>query len=151
MAFSAPTVRQVTRVFTARAPETRHGVATRRPFPTEDLKAVDPFLLLEQLGPTELEHGNVGGDLERRWEGVEAITCVVRGELEHEDSTGFRTVLRPGDVQWLTTGSGLVCSQLPARQMREQGGALHVIQLRVDLPPGLKGIAPRYQTFGRAA
>jgi redox-sensitive bicupin YhaK (pirin superfamily) len=144
------TVRQVTRVLAAQTHRNGNGIAIHRAFPVKDLERVDPFVLLEQLGPTQLERRQAGGELERRWEGVDAITYVVRGELDHEDATGFRTVLRAGDVQWLTTGSGRVCSQLPSRSMREQGGLFHVLQIRADLPQHLRGIAPRYQTFGKS-
>jgi redox-sensitive bicupin YhaK (pirin superfamily) len=146
---SASILREVTRVVAAQIHRNGNGITIHRAFPVEHLERVDPFLSFEQLGPTELERRQAGGELERRSEGVDAITYVVRGELEHEDETGFRTVLRTGDVQWLTTGSGLICSQLPSRSMREQGGLFHVLQIRADLPQHLKGVAPRYQTFGK--
>jgi hypothetical protein len=139
---SASTVRQVTRVAGPQTRQSGHRVT--------DLAQIDPFVLLDRLGPTVLEPGKAGGELEQRLEGFDAITYVIRGEIEKEDEAGQQSVLRQGDVQWLTAGSGLVVSELPSRAMRELGGCLDVLHVHLALPRNLQGVPPRYQTFGRS-
>ena len=73
------------------------------------------------------------------------MTYVLDGEFEHEDSAGHRGALRPGDVQWMTAGAGIVHSEMPSRRIREQGGRVHGFQIWVNLPARLKMTRPRYQ------
>jgi redox-sensitive bicupin YhaK (pirin superfamily) len=70
---------------------------------------------------------------------------MLEGEFEHEDSAGHRGVLRPGDVQWMTAGAGIVHSEMPSRCIREKGGRVHGFQIWVNLPAKLKMTRPRYQ------
>jgi redox-sensitive bicupin YhaK (pirin superfamily) len=70
---------------------------------------------------------------------------MLEGEFEHEDSAGHRGVLRPGDVQWMTAGAGIVHSEMPSRGIREKGGRVHGFQIWVNLPAKLKMTRPRYQ------
>src|SRR5947207_9357319 len=77
--------------------------------------------------------------------GFETITYMLEGEFEHEDSAGHRGVLRPGDVQWMTAGAGIVHSETPSDRIREKGGRVHGFQIWVNLPAKLKMTRPRYQ------
>jgi len=70
---------------------------------------------------------------------------MLEGEFEHEDSAGHRGVLRPGDVQWMTAGAGIVHSEMPSGRIREKGGRVHGFQIWVNLPAKLKMTRPRYQ------
>jgi hypothetical protein len=70
--------------------------------------------------------------------------------MQHRDSWGNHGVLRPGDVQWMTAGSGLVHSEMPAESLRREGGRLHGFQLWINLPRKDKMIAPRYQDTSAA-
>jgi hypothetical protein len=67
------------------------------------------------------------------------------GEFEHKDSHGNRGRLRPGDVQWMTAGAGVVHSEMPSSDLRAKGGRLHGFQLWVNLPKVDKMMRPRYQ------
>jgi hypothetical protein len=126
------------------------GFLVHRPFPTRVLDHVDPFLLLDEMGPMTLGPGEAKGAPDHPHRGFETVTYLLSGSFEHEDSAGNKGSLRPGDVQWMTAGSGVVHSEMPSREVREHGGRLHGFQLWVNLPRDGKMIAPRYQEHGAA-
>jgi quercetin 2,3-dioxygenase len=126
------------------------GFIVRRPFPSERVEAIDPFLLLDEMGPVEYAPGEAVGAPDHPHRGFETVTYVLDGEVEHEDSAGHRGALAAGDVQWMTAGAGIVHSEEPSRRMREQGGRMHGFQIWVNLPRALKLTRPRYQEI-RAA
>jgi hypothetical protein len=121
------------------------GVAIRRSFPTPDLEDIDPFLLLDHMGPIQFAPGQAVGFPDHPHRGFETVTYVLEGAMEHRDSKGNHGVLGPGDVQWMTAGSGLVHSEMPAGALREKGGRLEGFQLWVNLPRAAKMTSPRYQ------
>ncbi len=137
--------RGVTRVFTAPRTTDGDGVDLRRAFPGPELAEIDPFLLLDQMGPMDFAPGDKRGFPPHPHRGFETVTYLLSGEMEHRDSWGNRGRLRPGDVQWMTAGSGLVHSEMPGREFAQTGGRLHGFQLWVNLPRRDKMIAPRYQ------
>jgi redox-sensitive bicupin YhaK (pirin superfamily) len=139
------TVREVLRIVTALHQEEGAGFIVRRPLPTAGLRMADPFLLLDELGPVDYGPGEAIGAPDHPHRGFETVTYVLDGELEHEDSAGHRGTLRPGDVQWMTAGAGIVHSEMPSRRMRDEGGRVHGFQLWVNLPARLKMTRPRYQ------
>ena len=121
------------------------GFVVRRPFPTARLDMVDPFLLLDHMGPVDYGPGEAVGAPDHPHRGFETVTYQLEGEWEHEDSTGTSGRLRTGDVQWMTAGAGVVHSELPSARIREEGGRQHGIQLWVNLPRTDKMSPPRYQ------
>ncbi len=121
------------------------GFMVRRPFPTAGLDHVDPFLLLDEMGPADYAPGEAVGAPDHPHRGFETVTYLVEGEFEHEDSAGHRGVIRAGDVQWMTAGDGVIHSEEPAQAIKERGGRVHGFQLWVNLPARDKRIAPRYQ------
>jgi len=139
------TLRGVSRVFTAPHAEDGAGVPLRRAFPGAQLMDLDPFLLLDQMGPFDATPGHVPGFPPHPHRGFETVTYLLSGEMEHRDSWGNHGTLRPGDVQWMTAGSGLVHSELPGESLVRNGGKLHGFQLWVNLPRRDKMIPPRYQ------
>ncbi|MCX6627772.1 MAG: pirin family protein [Candidatus Solibacter sp.] len=139
------TLRSVTKVFTAAPSRDGDGVDLRRAFPAADLKDLDPFLLLDHLGPTPLGPGEARGFPPHPHRGFETVTYLLEGEIEHRDSWGNHGTIRPGDVQWMTAGSGLVHSELPGETLLREGGTLHGFQLWVNLPKLDKMTPPRYQ------
>ena len=106
---------------------------------------VDPFLLLDEMGPVEYAPGEAVGAPDHPHRGFETVTYALAGEFEHEDSAGHRGVLRPGDVRWMTAGAGIVHSEMPSQRIRDQGGRVHGFQIWVNLPARLKMTRPRYQ------
>jgi len=140
-----PTPRPVSRIIQAHTQEEGAGFVVRRPFPAPGLVQIDPFLLLDEMGPVEYAPGQAVGAPDHPHRGFETVTYLLEGDWEHEDSVGNRGHLGPGDVQWMTAGSGVVHSELPSRRIREQGGRVHGFQIWVNLPRRDKMMAPRYQ------
>jgi redox-sensitive bicupin YhaK (pirin superfamily) len=138
-------VREPSRIVTAHRQREGAGFIVRRPFPTQGLDVVDPFLLLDEMGPVDYAPGEAVGAPDHPHRGFETITYVLDGQFEHEDSAGHKGVLRPGDVQWMTAGAGIVHSEMPSREIREKGGRVHGFQIWVNLPATLKMTRPRYQ------
>ena len=139
------------RTVTATIPASRAvegaGFAVRRPFPTPRLAQVDPFLLLDEMGPEDLAPGQAKGAPDHPHRGFETVTYVLAGAIEHEDSAGNAGRIGPGAVQWMTAGAGVIHSEEPAREVRTDGGRQHGFQLWVNLPAAQKMTAPRYQEF----
>src|SRR5215472_193451 len=121
------------------------GFLVHRPFPTSDLDYFDPFLLLDEMGPANLAPGEAKGAPDHPHRGFETVTYLLSGSMEHKDSRGNRGKLTPGDVQWMTAGSGVVHSEMPAASFSQTGGRMHGFQLWVNLPARDKMMAPRYQ------
>jgi redox-sensitive bicupin YhaK (pirin superfamily) len=143
-------VKEVARVVTAHRQTEGAGFVVRRPIPTLGLEQVDPFLLIDEMGPAEYAPGEAVGAPDHPHRGFETVTYALEGEFEHEDSAGHRGALGPGDVQWMTAGAGIVHSEEPSRRIREQGGRVHGFQIWVNLPARLKMTRPRYQELPSA-
>ncbi|MBB6733915.1 pirin family protein [Cohnella zeiphila] len=107
---------------------------------------LSPFLLLDYNAPyvfplSDVPKG-IGAHPHR---GFETVTIAYDGHVEHNDSFGNRGVIGPGDVQWMTAGSGLLHKEYHEREFSRRGGLFHVIQLWVNLPREQKMHPPRYQ------
>jgi hypothetical protein len=121
------------------------GIVVRRPGPKSSFSDFDPFLLLDELGPVDVEPGQAKGAPDHPHRGFETVTYLLEGQLEHKDSQGHTGTLGPGDVQWMTAGSGIVHSEMPSQEFARTGGRLHALQLWVNLPSRDKLMPPRYQ------
>jgi quercetin 2,3-dioxygenase len=143
--------RQVARVITAHRQTEGGGFIVRRPVPTIGVDLIDPFLLIDEMGPIDYAPGQAVGAPDHPHRGFETITYVLEGSMEHEDSAGHRGKLGSGDVQWMTAGAGIIHSEEPSREMREKGGRVHGFQIWVNLPKALKMTQPRYQEVAAAA
>jgi redox-sensitive bicupin YhaK (pirin superfamily) len=139
------TERGIRQVFTAPPAQDGDGVDLRRAFPGAEVMDIDPFLLLDQMGPTEFQKGDTRGFPPHPHRGFETVTYLLSGEFQHRDSWGNHGILRPGDVQWMTAGSGLIHSELPGETLVRDGGLLHGFQLWINLPKKDKMLKPRYQ------
>src|SRR5213082_2700739 len=137
-------VREIEQVVTAHKQLEGGGFVVRRPFPGE-IDAVDPFLLLDEMGPVDYAPGEAVGAPDHPHRGFETVTYVLEGEMEHEDSAGHRGALKAGDVQWMTAGAGIIHSEMPSSELRTHGGRIHGFQVWVNLPARLKMTQPRYQ------
>jgi redox-sensitive bicupin YhaK (pirin superfamily) len=121
------------------------GFEVHRPFPTAALPQVDPFLLLDHMGPVDLGPGEARGAPDHPHRGFETVTYMLDGTMEHEDSAGHAGRIGPGDVQWMTAGSGVIHSEMPVEDIRRSGGRLHGFQVWVNLPAKQKMVEPHYQ------
>jgi redox-sensitive bicupin YhaK (pirin superfamily) len=139
------TVRPVIGVITSEKTLEGGGFPVRRPFPTAQLMQVDPFLLLDHLGPVTWGPGEGIGAPDHPHRGFETVTYLLSGEMQHKDSAGHSGSLHPGDVQWMTAGAGVVHSELPSDAFMKNGGTLQGFQVWVNLPARDKMMMPRYQ------
>ena len=124
------------------------GFIVRRPLPAPGLTALDPFLLIDELGPIEYEPGEAVGAPDHPHRGFETVSYVLEGEVVHEDSAGHRGTIKAGGVQWMTAGGGIIHSETPSSATLEAGGRMHGFQIWVNLPARLKMTRPRYQELG---
>ena len=117
------------------------GVHLHRAFGFGDPTQFDPFLLFDDFrGETPRDY--VAGFPWHPHRGIETITYVLAGAVEHGDSLGNRGTLKGGDVQWMTAGSGILHQEMPKGNAK---GQMHGFQLWANLPSHLKMTAPRYQ------
>ena len=111
-------------------------------------QAVSPFLMLDYAAPHAFRPSakppGVGAHPHR---GFETVTLVYDGEIEHRDSAGNSGTIGPGDVQWMTAGSGLLHEEFHSREQAKRGGKVSMAQLWVNLPASDKSAAPHYQTI----
>jgi hypothetical protein len=109
-------------------------------------KEMSPFLMLDLIGPAEFsattERKGVGTHPHR---GFETVTIVYEGGVSHKDSTGQGGTIGPGEVQWMTAGSGILHQEFHSEDFAKQGGILQMVQLWVNLPATHKMTAPAYQ------
>ena len=123
------------------------GFPVRTIFAYDD-REVSPFLLMDHAGPAifppaEKRRG-VG---EHPHRGFETVTIMYSGEVEHRDSSGSSGKIGPGDVQWMTAGSGVVHEEMHSVDYSRRGGPFEAIQLWVNLPARHKMTTPNYQTL----
>jgi redox-sensitive bicupin YhaK (pirin superfamily) len=144
------TTRSVSQLVHATPQLEGEGMVVTRPFPTARLDHLDPFLLLDRMGPATHGPGEAKGAPDHPHRGFETVTYILEGAVEHGDSQGNRGRIGAGDVQWMTAGSGVIHSELPSEEIRRNGGRMHGFQLWVNLPRRDKMMKPRYQEL-RAA
>jgi redox-sensitive bicupin YhaK (pirin superfamily) len=124
------------------------GFPVRTVFGYDNAEAVSPFLLLDYAGPFNFPPaGKRRGVGEHPHRGFETVTILYSGEVEHRDSSGGGGKIGPGEVQWMTAGSGLVHEEMHSWEYTKSGGPFEAIQLWVNLPARLKMTPPKYQTL----
>jgi redox-sensitive bicupin YhaK (pirin superfamily) len=118
----------------------------KQPLPGKGIEQVSPFILLHHAGPSHHEPGTIDSRLAPHpHRGFEPVTFLFSGKLHHKDSTGSEGFLETGDVQWMTSGSGIIHSEGPSEAFAREGGDMELIQLWVNLPRDHKMTAPKYQ------
>ena len=142
--------RITTQIVTAHQQLEGGGFTVRRPFPSAGLEFLDPLLMLDEMGPIDYAPGEAVGAPDHPHRGFETVTYLIEGEGEHADSAGHSGTLRPGDVQWMTAGAGVVHREMPSARMQKEGGRTHGFQLWVNLPRSDKRVPPRYQEIAAA-
>jgi len=132
--------REVTRVIQPEATSDGAGVKLKRSIATETLDYLDPFLLFDHFGSANSDDYIAGFPIHPH-RGIETVTYMLAGAVNHRDSSGNSGVIRAGDVQWMTAGGGIMHEEMP----QLEGGRLDGFQLWVNLPARLKMSKPRYQ------
>jgi quercetin 2,3-dioxygenase len=117
------------------------GVHLRRAFGFGNTTDFDPFLLLDDFR-NDIPKEYLAGFPWHPHRGIETITYVLAGTVEHGDSMGNRGAIAAGDIQWMTAGSGIIHQEMPKG---DPEGRMHGFQLWANLPASLKMTAPRYQ------
>jgi len=123
------------------------GVRLRRAFGFGDTAETDPFLLLDDFR-NDRPQDYLAGFPWHPHRGIETITYVLNGTVDHGDSLGNKGTLGAGDVQWMTAGRGIMHQEMPQGDAQ---GRMHGFQLWANLPSSLKMTAPRYQDVEAAA
>jgi redox-sensitive bicupin YhaK (pirin superfamily) len=136
-----PENRRVRQVVKSRATIEGAGVHLHRAIGFGAPEQYDPFLLLDDFS-SDNPDDYVSGFPWHPHRGIETITYVLRGEVEHGDSLGNTGVISPGDVQWMTAGSGIIHQEMPKG---DRSGAMHGFQLWANLPAANKMMDPRYR------
>ncbi|MBD3158504.1 MAG: pirin family protein [Candidatus Lokiarchaeota archaeon] len=122
------------------------GVLVRRAIGHQDTDELDPFLLLDEFG-SESKGDYDAGFPSHPHRGFETVTYMLEGKVEHEDSTGRSGIIGPGDIQWMTAGSGIIHSEMP----QTENGGLRGLQLWVNLPAEKKMTQPTYRGYDRSS
>jgi redox-sensitive bicupin YhaK (pirin superfamily) len=120
------------------------GFSVRRALPSGERRLVGPFILFDHLGPAEFPPGH-GIDVRPHPHiGLGTLTYLFAGEIVHRDSLGSHQTIRPGDVNWMLAGSGIVHSERTGDELRRRGGAVHGIQSWIALPTADEESAPTF-------
>ena len=138
--------RGVAQIWKSQATVEGAGVHLKRVFGYPQVPYFDPFLLLDDFH-SENPKDYLAGFPWHPHRGIETVTYMLRGKVEHGDSMGNHGVIQGGDVQWMTAGSGIVHQEMPKQ---EQNTLLWGFQLWVNLPASHKMMAPRYQEITSA-
>ena len=115
------------------------GVKLKRSIGTPEADYIDPFLMLDEFG-SENKDDYIAGFPPHPHRGIETVTYMLHGEFEHEDSTGSKGRMTPGDIQWMKTGRGIIHSEMPAMT----DGKLLGFQLWINMPAKIKMNKPKY-------
>lgn len=134
-------IRSIARVQASRDTMEGAGVRLKRAFGNQaDKHFLDPFLLLDDFH-SDNPDDYIAGFPWHPHRGMETVTYMIHGKVRHEDSLGNSGVVGPGDVQWMTSGSGIVHSEMP----EQEEGLMRGLQLWLNLPATNKMMDPRYQ------
>jgi hypothetical protein len=126
------------------------GFVVRRVLPFESRKMVGPFIFFDHMGPTNFAQGQ-GIDVRPHPHiALATVTYLFSGALEHRDSLGTVRVIRPGDVNWMTAGSGIAHSERTPHESRESGEQSQGIQSWVALPDGQEDVEPSFVHYPAA-
>ncbi len=134
-------IRPIRRIIESKPTIEGAGVRLRRAFGFGNTGDFDPFLLLDDFRNDNPDDYRAGFPWHPH-RGIETITYVLNGTVEHGDSLGNRGLLGAGDVQWMTAGRGILHQEMPQGDTK---GRMHGFQLWANLPSSLKMTAPRYQ------
>ncbi len=134
------TNRQIERIIVGQQTSDGAGVKLTRILGHHTTELLDPFLMLDYFG-SDNPKDFMAGFPSHPHRGIETVTYMLEGRVEHSDSMGNRGVIGAGDIQWMTAGSGIIHEEMP----KYEQGKMHGFQLWVNLPAASKMTAPRYQ------
>ena len=135
------TIRKIEKVWKSRLTIEGARVHLKRAFGYNQVPQLDPFLLLDDFRSDNPDHYLKGFPWHPH-RGIETITYVLSGEVEHGDSLGNRGIIHPGDIQWMTAGSGIIHQEMPKGDKKK---LMAGFQLWANLPASHKMMPPRYR------
>lgn len=127
------------------------GFAVRRALPTRDRRLVGPFIFFDRMGPAILRAGQALDVKPHPHIGLSTVTYLFDGEIKHRDSLGTELVIRPGDLNLMTAGRGIVHSERTPENLRGHPLSMSGLQTWLALPDGSEEIAPDFSHMGREA
>jgi redox-sensitive bicupin YhaK (pirin superfamily) len=133
--------RKIKKIFKSKQTIEGAGVHLKRAFGSSEVGQFDPFLLLDDFRSGNPNHYNKGFPWHPH-RGIETITYILQGKVEHGDSLGNKGVIDAGDVQWMTAGSGIIHQEMPKG---DASGRMEGFQLWANLPAAEKMMSPRYR------
>jgi redox-sensitive bicupin YhaK (pirin superfamily) len=134
-----------------RAHELGPGFAVRRVLPSIKRRMVGPFIFLDHFGPLTIRPGGDGMEVRPHPHiGLATVTYLFEGGIFHRDSLGSAQAIRPGDVNWMTAGSGIVHSERTEPEMKRTGFRMHGVQTWVALPKANEETAPAFEHVAAA-
>jgi len=140
----------MTTLIQPRVHELGGGLQVRRAVPTLPLRSVGPFVFVDHIGPALFEPGR-GIDVRPHPHiGLATVTFLWSGAIQHRDSLDSDQIIRPGDVNWMTAGRGIVHSERTPAAERAAGGTAHGMQTWVALPRAHEETAPSFHHFAAA-
>ena len=142
---ATPTVRRVKAVASAPRAYEGEGFPVRRAFAGIDMRDLDPFIHMDQMGEVEYGAGEPKGTPWHPHRGFETFTYLIDGQFLHQDSQGGGGRILDGGTQYMTAGDGVLHIETPPAELVEAGGLFHGVQLWINLPRAMKRIAPQYQ------
>ncbi len=129
-----------------RSHELAPGFAVRRVLPSIKRRMVGPFIFLDHFGPMTVPPGGDGMEVRPHPHiGLATVTYLFEGGIFHRDSLGYAQAIRPGDVNWMTAGSGIAHSERTEEAMKCSGFRMHGVQTWVALPKAHEETAPSFQ------
>ena len=123
----------------------------RRALPASTLRAIGPFVFFDQMGPVTFAKGQAMDVRPHPHIGISTITWLFEGAIQHKDSLGFDVTIQPGEVNWMTSGSGIVHSERSPASARLGNAPLAGIQAWVALPKAKEEMAPAFHNYAAAS
>ena len=133
--------RKIKQTFKSKLQMEGAGVRLKRVFGFDEAPSFDPFLMLDDFR-SDNEKDYIRGFPWHPHRGIETVTYVLKGDVDHGDSMGNKGTISSGDVQWMTAGSGIIHQEMPRG---DKDGKMYGFQLWVNLPGSHKMMNPRYQ------
>ena len=144
MTISSAAQDAVERVILAPVRDLGDGFKVRRALPSAQRRMVGPFIFLDHFGPTVFRAGAGPNVRPHPHIGLSTLTYLLDGEMVHRDSVGSVETIRPGDVNWMTAGSGIVHSERSPAQVQARGGSMFGQQIWVALPKAREEMQPGF-------
>ena len=136
----------IEQIVQARAHDLAPGFPVRRVLPAARRRAVGPFVFLDHFGPLVVPPGGSGMEVRPHPHiGLATVTYLYEGGIFHRDSLGHAQAIRPGDVNWMTAGSGIVHSERTEPELQRTGFRMHGVQTWVALPKSHEETAPSFE------